>query len=303
MDAPIENNLFYKSMMDNLYDGVYFVDCERLITYWNKGAERISGYQAGHMLGRHCNDNLLNHVDEQGKHLCSDGCPLLATIQDGQQREAEVFLHNADGHRVPVLVRTAPIQEANGEIVGAVEVFSNSMSLLNLRRKVDNLEHNILLDALTGIGNRAFCESKLRATLAGYRQNEPAFGLLFFDVDHFKSINDSYGHMAGDKALQNVALTLSNNLRATDICGRWGGEEFIVILLDVDSDSIAKVAEKLRVMVASSSFQIDDRDVGITVSIGATLVRRDDTPESLTQRADELMYQSKQNGRNRVTVG
>ncbi len=97
----------YREILDNLYDGVYFVDRERVVNYWNKGAERISGYSAEAMIGHSCSDHLLNHVDADGVSLCQDRCPLAACMSDGLPREAEVFLHHADGHRVPVLVRGA----------------------------------------------------------------------------------------------------------------------------------------------------------------------------------------------------
>ena len=293
-------NQFYKRLMDNLYDGVYFVDDERRITYWNNGAERITGYRSTKVIGRLCNSNILNHVTESGQHLCEEGCPLLATIQDGTPREAEVYLHHAEGHRVPVLIRTAPIENEEGRIIGAVEVFSNNQILFKMRRKVDQLEQNILLDALTGIGNRAQSEIKIKSALGEYKQHGVSFGLLFLDVDRFKNFNDTYGHAVGDKVLQSVANTLRHNLRTSDTCGRWGGEEFIVILLDVNAQSLEQVAGKLRILISQSNL---GDELTVTASFGATLARADDTFESIVQRADALMYQSKLAGRNRVTCG
>ncbi len=131
-----------KEILDNLYDCVYVVDPERRITYWNKGAERISDYPASRVTGSFCYENLLNHVTENGIQLCHDGCPLQATISDGKPCKAEVNLHSVDGHRVPVQVRTSPIQNASGEIIGAVESFSDNTSLMTARRHVSKLEKN-----------------------------------------------------------------------------------------------------------------------------------------------------------------
>ena len=105
---------FYKDIVDNLYDGVYFVDRDRVITYWNKGAERITGYSAKETLGRACRDNLLNHVTANGIELCKSNCPLAAVMQDGNPREAEVYLHHKDGHRVPIIVRATAMRDAEG---------------------------------------------------------------------------------------------------------------------------------------------------------------------------------------------
>jgi diguanylate cyclase (GGDEF)-like protein/PAS domain S-box-containing protein len=303
MKKKVVPELFYKELMDNLYDGVYFVDTDRQITYWNKGAERITGYQAEKMIGSFCFDNLLNHVTETGKHLCQDGCPLSTALQNGKVIKAEVFLRHKDGHRVPVTVRVAPIQDKNHRIIGAVETFSNNQANIQLRRKVDQLKQSILQDPLTGIGNRVHCETKLKSAIMEYHQHGYPFGLLFLDIDHFKVINDTNGHEVGDQALKSLAGTLSSNLRNADTCDRWGGDEFIVILADTDATALLRVAEKLRTMIEHSTFMVEDCEVTITASIGATLVREGDTMKALIKRADAFMYQSKFNGRNCVTMG
>ncbi len=111
------------ALLENLSDGIYFVDRERRIMYWNRGAERITGFSAEELLGRRCEDMILNHCDGSGTILCGEKCPLLATIRDGQQREAHLYLHHKDGHRKPVRVCAATIHGAEGEVIGAVETF------------------------------------------------------------------------------------------------------------------------------------------------------------------------------------
>ncbi len=302
MNTSSPENQFHKNLLDNLYDGVYFVDKERRITYWNTGAERITGYSAQHMVGRFCHDNILDHIDDAGFHLCKDGCPLLATIQDGQPHEAEVFLHHADGYRVPVLVRTSPIRDEQGNVIGAVEVFSNNQSLLRMKRRVNELEQDVFRDALTGVSNRKLLEIKVNSALQEYHQHQLPFGLLFLDIDHFKAVNDAHGHPIGDIVLQNAARNLIVHLRSTDICGRWGGEEFVAILYNVNLKALSQVAEKLRAIIANSAVNIEGEKISVTLSIGATLAHEADTLETIIERADQLMYQSKQGGRNRVTT-
>jgi diguanylate cyclase (GGDEF)-like protein/PAS domain S-box-containing protein len=294
---------FYRNILENLYDGVYFVDRERRISYWNAGAKRITGYPPERMLGSFCYDNLLQHITEEGLQLCQHGCPLLATIQDGKPREAQVFLRHAEGYRVPVLVRTSPILDKRSRIVGAVEVFSNNQTLMKMRRRVSQLEQTVVYDALTMIGNRKHIELKLKTALQEYQQNRMAFGILFIDIDHFKSFNDTYGHITGDKVLRAVANTLRYNLRETDTCGRWGGEEFLAIVFNVNAELLKGIAEKLRFLVAQTGIQAGDETPQVTISIGGTLICPDDTLESLIDRADKLMYISKSTGRNRVTIG
>ncbi len=136
----MENN-FYKDLLDNLYDGVYFVDNKRMITYWNNAAERITGFSKEQVVGSYCADNLLNHVNDAGLCLCEGECPLKKTIEDGSVQQNEVFLHHKNGHLVPVLIRTSPIRSAEGSIIGAVEVFADNSNMVNVRSKVDELEN------------------------------------------------------------------------------------------------------------------------------------------------------------------
>ncbi len=291
----------YKEILDNLYDGVYFVDRERHINYWNHGAERITGFKAEQILGRRCMDNILNHVTENGTQLCLNGCPLHATIQDGHARESEVFLHHADGHRVPVSIRTSPMRNAEGEIIGAVEIFSDNSSLMTTRRRVNRLEQKILLDPLTGIGNRRLIDIRLQSALSEYRQHGIPFGVLFMDVDNFKQVNDRYGHEVGDHLLVTIANTLYRNLRSEDTVGRWGGEEFIALLHGVEREGLMNAAEKIRALVASSNLTIDRQQIGVTISVGATLPHPGDDLESVIRRVDQNMYHSKREGRNRAS--
>jgi diguanylate cyclase (GGDEF)-like protein len=144
----------------------------------------------------------------------------------------------------------------------------------------------------------------LRALLAEFQNTQTIAGILFMDMDHFKKVNDTYGHEVGDRVLSMVANTLRLALRATDTVGRWGGEEFVALLYNIFDDTMLfKTAEKVRALIEASRLDLDGRNLSVTVSIGATRPYTNDSPESIIRRADELMYRSKQAGRNRVTVG
>ena len=298
------NDKFYKEILNSLQDGIYYLDRDRVITYWNRGAEQISGYSADQVIGKSCHDNLLNHVTDKGLELCKDHCPMAATMLDGKPRKAYLYLHHADGHRVPVQIQSAAIHDENGSIIGAVETFSKGVSPENTERRIRKLQQTALLDPLTTIGNRRHLESRLKINMMEYHENKFPFGLLFCDIDHFKDINDTFGHNIGDKVLQMVSQTLRGNIRETDMLGRWGGEEFLVILQNIDVASLFKIGEKLIHLVRQSHlFSPDGHIVSVTISVGGTLVNRADTIDSLVDRADRLMYQSKANGRNRITIG
>lgn len=293
---------FYKMVLDHLYDGVYFVDNERRITYWNQGAERITGYPAKDVMGFSCADNLLVHVDVTGKSLCTSGCPLTAAMQGGEIQEASVFLHHAQGHRVPVMVRVSPLHNEQGEIIGAVESFSDNSNLIKMQKLVDEMHLVANQDALTGIANRRGIQALLEAThVEATHQNIPG-AVMLLDIDWFKDVNDRYGHRVGDQVLRMVAKTLQGNIRTTDGVGRWGGEEFLVVLRRVDPTRLKWIAEKLRILVENSKLPYQDDFIQVTISLGAVLIQPNSKPEDNLERADQLLYQSKNAGRNRITV-
>ncbi len=303
--APIDHELssFHAKLLESIFDGVYCVDVERKITYWNRGAESLTGYSADEAVRRHCYDNFLGHVDEKGCALCTNGCPLSTTLLDGQRREADVFLRHKLGHRVPVGVRVAPITNRSGQIEGAVEVFNDVSARKQVERRVHELENIAFRDTMTGLPNRRYIELKVKQSLEELQQFGRPFGLLMFDVDHFKQVNDRHGHDNGDAVLKVISDTMTKSLRANDIVGRWGGEEFLAILLDVDAGLLRGLAERCRSLVAESGALSGESRIYVTVSVGATLVTREDSIYEAIKRADQLMYVSKSSGRNRITVG
>jgi diguanylate cyclase (GGDEF)-like protein/PAS domain S-box-containing protein len=293
----------YKALIENIFDGLYIVDKNRSIIRWNHVAEKITGYRAEEVIGHRCRDNILVHVDKNGESLCQGRCPLKATIEDGVMRDAEVYLRHKDGHRLPVWVRTAPLHDTDGNIVGGAELFTDLSTGNAITDKVHELEKLALMDSLTGLANRRFIEMEMNSLFSEQGRYGMAFGIVFMDIDHFKSFNDTYGHDIGDRVLKTIALTFSNAARPSDVMGRWGGEEFMGILRGVDLGDLRTAAERIRSLVEKSQVRVRDQSLRVTVSIGATLARKSDTSNSIVERADSLLYRSKENGRNCCTLG
>ena len=292
----------FKRLVDSLYDGVYFVNKSRVIQYWNTAAEKITGYSAKEVVGKRCSDNILVHVDSDGNRLCNSGCPLVDAINKGSPQEGEVYLHHKDGHRVPVTVRINPVYDADGAIIGGVELFTDISGKESTRMRIDELEKLALLDPLTGLANRRYIEMELLSRIQEQQRYGWSFGLLLMDVDGFKQVNDTFGHNIGDAVLKAVSGTISNNARPFDLFGRWGGDEFIGLLKNVDAKMVYDIGRRLRILTKESSVLVNDEEVSVTVSIGGTVSRPDDSMESLLDRADRLMYKSKKAGRNRFTT-
>lgn len=293
---------FYRNLLDNLYDGVYCLDRQRTIVFWNKGAERLTGYSKAEVLGRKCSDDILVHMNDGGHGLCDLACPVEQSIKGGCGGEIEALLRHKEGYRVPVLVRVSPITNSTGQVVGAVQIFSDNLSKVKLKQRIEELQKQSLLDPLTKLANRRAMEIYLESRREEYRRFRWPFGVLFIDIDHFKTINDRYGHVMGDDILKMVAKTLSRNNRPFDIVGRWGGEEFLAIIANVDLDELKEIAERYRVFVRKSTLNRSVGLIRVTVSIGATMCRIEDSSLSLIKRADDLMYHCKKAGRDCVMI-
>jgi diguanylate cyclase (GGDEF)-like protein/PAS domain S-box-containing protein len=300
-DSLKDNIEIYKELLDNLNEGVYLLSSDRRITYWNRGAEKLTGFTPADVLGKRCSDTVILHINEEGNNICDTDCPVVKTMQDGQSREEEIYLHHKQGHRVPVQVRILPLRDNENRVIGAAEILSDNVSNVALKRRIKHLQKQSLLDPVTHLLNRRGIEINLNSKIEEMKRYDLKFGLLFIDIDHFKRINDTYGHVSGDEVLKMVSKTLTNSLRPFDILGRWGGEEFLAIITNVDDRMLSSIAERCRFLVEHSGLPDELGSVKVTVSIGATLSRAGDDMRELIRRADELMYSCKEFGRNCVT--
>jgi two-component system cell cycle response regulator len=173
-----------------------------------------------------------------------------------------------------------------------------------LRERIEKSVSMAFTDPLTGLYNRRYLMTHLDRKVMGIAETGKAVSVAIFDVDHFKSVNDTYGHGAGDEVLSRLAHVVSDNLRAIDLVARYGGEEFVVVMPETQARDALQVAERLRGKVSETAFAIESgaRELPITVSIGvATATDAAETADELLERADAALYRSKQGGRNRVT--
>ncbi len=270
----------YKLWLDNLFDGAYVVDNKRVILYWNKAAEELTGFSAEEVVGRSCADNILNHVDLAGNLLCIIGCPLLGTLADCQKREDLLFLHHKQGHRIPIQIRVSPIQDESGKVIGAIEIFSEYSRNLPILRELEQHKKASQLDPLLGIGNRRHAELMFQLRQYDLELTGNTFGTIFMDIDQYKSINDTHGHVIGDDVLKMVCNTTGKVLRHMDTFIRWGGDEFLIFLPDISTrEELCSVAERIRSLVESSFIMAEDKKISVSVSLGVTFVRGDDTLE------------------------
>ncbi len=170
------------------------------------------------------------------------------------------------------------------------------------KKRLTIQKHKLFLDSLTQVHNRAALDERLEQEYKRWLRYRTPLCMAIIDIDHFKNINDNYGHMAGDKALKVVAKALQSALRDTDFIARFGGEEFVVLLPNSNPDKFQKPLETLRQTIKSIPFRFRDAKVEITISIGATLFKEGDNPSDVFERADKALYHAKNTGRDQVTL-
>jgi diguanylate cyclase (GGDEF)-like protein len=228
------------------------------------------------------------------QNLCHGECPLETALRDGGIYNANIFIAHKNGYRIPVGVHIRPIRAANGSIIGVAEVLSDDSARQEAQRKTEELERLAFLDPLTQTPNRRFVEMSLQTAMQEYQLTNSPFGVLATDLNKLKTINDLFGHANGDRALREVAKMLAGTLRPTDTFGRWGGDEFLAVVRNVENEALIRLAYRCVNNVAQISFSANgDQMIFPSVSIGWALVRPEDSIEKLIERADGLLYDCK----------
>ncbi|MFZ5354233.1 MAG: sensor domain-containing diguanylate cyclase [Bacillota bacterium] len=290
---------FYKRILDNIYDGVYFVDRKRVITYWNKGAERITGYTSAEVIGKCCSENILMHVNERGQNLCTGFCPLTKAIADGSPHEEELYLLHKSGYRVPIVVKIMPLLDEKGQIAGAVEVFSDNTQHKAMAEKMKKLAKMAFSDDVTDLTNRRYAEMKLSSMLEAIKKEYSDFGILMIEI--YYSDSNSLGKVSND-VLKIVSRTLAANIQPTDIASRWDDNRFLMVFEHARKSHLLLMADKLRTLVVQSNYMNDTSMNKISISIGGACAKVGDSLNSLVQRAVQHVLEARNTTDNSVKV-
>jgi diguanylate cyclase (GGDEF)-like protein/PAS domain S-box-containing protein len=254
-------------------------------------------YNNGQQIGSTMTCYRLSHKRSAPCKGTMDPCP----IQEIMQKRATVsVIHKHFDHQGQVIhidVRATPIFDEKGEnIIQIIESHRDITATVEMEKK---LQHIAETDRLTQIFNRMKFDEELKTQIAWASLTHNSFGLIMLDLDHFKLVNDSYGHDMGDKVLKNTVELLHGTIRKSDILARWGGEEFMIIAPLIDTNELRSLIESLRIAIE----EYHHKGVGsVTASFGASVVRPSDNIDSLLKRVDSALYESKQKGRNCCTV-
>lgn len=276
--------------LHSIGDAVLTTDADDRVEYMNLAAERLTGWPLEEARGRLVNQ-ICRHVGE----------PTLEPVTESEDgaRQRSGTLVRRDGVTVAVHEHCSPLVDANGRVTGSVRVLRD---VTRERAFARELAHQATHDGLTGLVNRNEFERQV-ATLIPVAEGTPPHALLYFDLDQFKTINDTCGHSAGDALLRRVAAQMHSRLRATDTLARLGGDEFCAVLRNCPLPQALEVAEGIRAHIAETRFVWQERTFAVSTSIGVLALDPAiaDVAEALSA-ADQACYQSKEAGRNRVRL-
>jgi diguanylate cyclase (GGDEF)-like protein/PAS domain S-box-containing protein len=280
--------------------GVYLVDRERRIVFWNDGAERISGFHPHEAIGRCCGDGLLVHSDERNVAMCGSACPLTDVMRDGHSRSATVFLRHRDGYRVPVRIHAFAVRDGDGHIVGAAESFDEVRPESGAAQLEEIGEDGCLHDF--DAEDDGLLTAGLLDNLDEFARRNVPFSVLCIQLHGVDHIRTKLGRQAAEKMLWVVAQTLSTSLGATDLIRRLQADRLAVILEDCPREAIAEVAGRLKDLSRLASIQWWGDNVSATLSIGGAAAHPGDTPESIMNRAKQALDACIASGGDHVNV-
>lgn len=289
-------------IVNHIADGVYVLDTKRRVSFWNRAAERITGFTAEEVNGRCCADNLLTHTNCEGQPLCRGNCPAAKTLIDGKVREAVVNVHHKAGHRIPVQVSVSPVLDERGGIIGAVETFRECSDVIAMRSTIERLKHWGCVDVQSGLATRRIVEGRLAERQQEMQRYGWPYGVLLVEIDLLQEVRRNFDEEGVTQAIRMAAMCVTNSLRALDTVGRWGEKSFLAIIANATVVELATIAERVRSMVDSAYRITDNGELHVTVSIGAVAAEPRDNTAALLVKAEKCLYASRTQGRNRVTI-
>ncbi len=289
---------FHDQLLSGLEDAVVYIDRNGIVRRWNHGAEQLTSIAASAVLMNDWSASLFGLSGRNGMITDSE-CPVRQSLTAGSVSTGRFIVQRNDGRSIPVMVTATPVRSNRPGLSGVVLIVRDTSQQKVLEERVESLHHQVNHDGLTKVANRAAFDRELELLVSRNQSSGESFSLIICDIDHFKRVNDLYGHPAGDEALVTFASVLSANSRDGDMVSRYGGEEFVLLAPNCDIATATRRAEKIRQAVEVTPLKSIGNNP-VTASFGVTEVQPGDTAESVLARADRALLQAKDGGRNQV---
>lgn len=293
----------YRQIFETIDLGLVMLDRELKVTGWNRWMEMHSGISTDEVVGKQVCQTFPNLTRSSFLRIVKGVLAFGNYASYSQKLHKFLFpMNNPHGscNQLPQMQQNCtvgPLRNEQREIIGVYITVQDVTDFVIYEEKLATMAKT---DGLTGIYNRRYLDQRLQEELDRCQRHGNPLSLLLLDIDHFKKINDTHGHLCGDYALRGIAAELRQNLRRIDILGRYGGEEFCCILPETPLEQAVMLAERCRERIAATPLCCIDRTLTLSTSIGVTGQLPDDTVDTIIKRADDALYQAKRMGRNRV---
>lgn len=293
----------YQQIFNTISLGLVVLDRELNVTAWNRWMELHSGMPAEKVIRQPVCDLFPDLCDNSFIRIVKSVFAFGNYASYSQKLHKYLFpMKNPHGSstifpRMQQNCTFGPLRNDSKEITAVYISVQDVTDFVMYEHKLIQMAK---IDSLTGIYNRRYLDSRLAEEIERSRRHGNPLSILLLDIDHFKMINDTHGHLCGDYALRKISELLQELVRTSDILGRYGGEEFCCILPETSFEQAIVLAERCREQVAASPLSCTDQQTSVTISIGVTAMHRNDTLDSIIKRADDALYQAKREGRNRV---
>lgn len=300
-ETSLEGNSpqYQEKLLANMHDAVIFINDQLQIVQWNRAAERLTGITEASVYMRRWIPSILSMTDEQGVVIKDEDCPVALSISTGVQWLRRLMIRGRGRRSISVNAHAIPIMNVGETTQGLTLLLHDLSPEISLEERCESLYNLATKDALTQAANRAEFNRFHEEVISAHREKKLTCSLIICDIDHFKKVNDTYGHPAGDDVIRGFAALLQSLCRPGDLVARYGGEEFVVLCIDCDNAAATRRAEQMRVAFS----ELPHHALGekcVTASFGVTEVQGGDTAATMLNRADRALLMAKERGRNNV---
>jgi diguanylate cyclase (GGDEF)-like protein/PAS domain S-box-containing protein len=288
------------AVLNSIGDAVLTTDLDGHVTYLNLKAETMTGWSRDAAAGRPL-DDVFHIIGRESREPARDPMRLAIQLDKTVGLTPNCVLIRRDGMETAIEDSAAPIHDADGRVTGAVIVFRDVGTALETSRQMAHLAQH---DPLTGLPNRLLLHDRLTEAIALGHRRKKQVAVLFLDLDGFKNVNDSLGHATGDEILKAMAARLTGALRLSDTVGRYGGDEFVVVLSEIERTEDATAVAGKVMAVVNAPYRVGTQDVAVTASVGgAVYPDHGRNADTLIANADAAMYRAKRSGPDHYETG
>lgn len=296
-----------RAILYSLPMGLYVVNRDHKVLFWNDGIERLTGFHSQDIVGRLWNETATAPANQNDalaarqaqsttQRLADPGAIIESTLREGKPVVADISLVHKSGHRLRLRMHSVPVRDTSGTIIGAAQSFEEPQNVSDWDERHSKLRAAGCLDPDTGLLNQKFIEFHLRESLAGFNEHKLPFSIVCVQVDQLEHLRRRYGAAAMALVQRAVAKTLETSLRPTDFIGRLGQQQFLAVLPECAAGEINFVTDRLAEMVAGTEIRWWGDEISVTASFGGAAVLEGDTTESMLDRARQELKSNLDSG-------